>query len=113
MLTVRSLQGYLPVSITMKEMFALPEPQKGMLHLPLYFPCLMSFAGLSRTIIWKPSSHVYSLARQCRRAIMLLFGGEVGRNAIFCHDLVFLCFEHYVLHDCRSLKILGSSSLHL
>lgn len=74
MLTAHSLQGSLPVSITMKEMFALLTLQNCMLHLPRYFPCLMLFVGLRLTTIWKPSFHVYSLARQRCKAVILQFG---------------------------------------
>lgn len=63
MLAAHSLQIYLPVSITMKGVFALLTLWKHMLHLPCYFPCLMSFADLSLSIFWKPSSHIYSLTR--------------------------------------------------
>lgn len=110
MLTVHSLQGSLPVSITMKEMFALLTLQNCMLHLPHYFQCLM-FVDLSLTTIWKLSSHVYSLARQRCKAVILKFGGR-WLNAIF----TVICFPYglsIVLHNYLRLKRLGSGSLHI
>lgn len=41
----------------------------------------MSFAGLSLTIIWKPSSHIYSNAS---------VRGDVGGNVIFA----MICFPY-------------------